>query len=157
MDDIRLGLIISDLNSTDSFPIPQLSAVVTAVGPIINNINGKSVREVIVCDPHTLQAVKLRCYNEDSLNDFVPYMGVYMSDVMYQEAEIIVGKNATICQLSRHEIRADFVEECERTLRPPATSIASSTSQSKNITLSGVITQVPSISLSLISTNLRLS
>jgi hypothetical protein len=157
MDDIRLGVIISDLNSTDSFPIPQLSAVVTAVGPILNTSNGKNVREVIVCDPHTLQAVKLRCYNEDSLNDFVPYMGVYMSDVTYQEAEIIVGKNATICQLSRHEIRADFVEECERTLRPPATSIASCTSQSKNITLSGVITQVPSISLSLISTNLRLS
>lgn len=130
-----MGLIIPDFNTIDSFTITQVSAIVAAVGPIIDTSNGQHVRQVIIVDPQLLQKIKLQCYNEGCMDDFIPHLDVSMSEATFQKKTIIVGNNTTVCQLTGHEIPVEIVQECDAILHPPVTSISNCSVGSIDITL----------------------
>lgn len=145
MEDIRIDLIIPRLNATDN--IAQVSGIVASVGPIMDTTNGKHVREVVVVDPVSFTKVKLLCYNDGSMQDFTPHMGVFISDARYRDEAIIVTSNTSVFQLTSCELPASTILQCDAILRPPATTIISCTAGSVDITISGVLTQVIIISL----------
>lgn len=85
IDDIRVRLIIPDLTPLTLSLLHKSQQIVAAVGPIIDTSNGQHVRQVFIVDPQSQQKVKLRCYNEGCMDDFIPHMDVSMSEATFKK------------------------------------------------------------------------
>jgi hypothetical protein len=151
MDDIRIDRVIPRLSTNDS--IEQVSGVVASVGPIMDTTNGKHVREVVLVDPVSFAKVKLLCYSDNSMQEFVPHMTVFIADARFRDDSVIVTANTTVSQLTLQQLPPNIVLECDAVLRPAATSITACTVGSVDITLCGVLTKVFLISLSFLHTS----
>lgn len=151
MDNIRIDRVIPRLSPNDS--IEQVSGVVASVGSIIETTNGKHVREVVLVDPVSFAKVKLLCYSENSMQEFIPHMTVFIADARFRDESVIVTANTTVSQLTVQQLPPNVVLECDAVLRPAATTITACTVGSVNITLCGVLTKVFLISLSFLQIN----
>jgi hypothetical protein len=145
MENIRIDRVIPRLSVNDN--IEQVSGIVASVGPIMDTTNGKHVREVIMVDPASFTKVKLLCYSDNSMEEFTPHMKLFIGDARFRDETIIVTGNTTVSQLISQQVPPNVVEECDKILRPAATTITACTVGSVDITLCGILTKVFLISL----------